>query len=65
VLFREHLDQREYARAACAWNPSRFDARAWADAAVRCGFRYVVLTTRHHDGFCLWDSRETDYTSAA
>jgi alpha-L-fucosidase len=65
VLFREHLDQREYAERACRWNPRAFDACAWADAARRAGMRYAVLTTRHHDGYCLWDSRVTDYTSAA
>jgi len=63
-LFRDHLDQVEYARAACEWNPPRFDAKRWADVAVGAGMRYAVLTTRHHDGFCLWDSQYTDYTTA-
>jgi alpha-L-fucosidase len=65
VLFREHLDQNEYARAARAWNPNRFDAATWADLARRGGFRYAVLTARHHDGFCLWDSHTTRYTTVA
>ncbi|NQU43385.1 alpha-L-fucosidase, partial [bacterium] len=65
VLYREHLDQREYAEAACAWRPCSFDAERWADVARRAGVKYAVLTTRHHDGYCLWDSRHTDYTSAA
>jgi alpha-L-fucosidase len=64
VLFREHLDQNEYAEAACAWNPPHFDAREWAKIAVDGGFKYAVLTTRHHDGYCLWDSKLTDYSSA-
>lgn len=64
VLFRERLDQQEYAERACAWNPQRFDADAWAEAAVRGGMKYAVLTTRHHDGFCLWDTAHTDYASA-
>ena len=64
VLIRELLDQQAYARTACAWNPAAFDARAWARTARAAGFRYAVLTTRHHDGFCLWDSRLTDYSSA-
>jgi alpha-L-fucosidase len=62
VLYREHLDQREYQAAACRWNPRGFDARAWADVARRAGMQYAVLTTRHHDGFCLWDSEYTDYS---
>lgn len=65
VLFREHLDQNEYARAARAWSPSRFNAATWADVARRGGFRYAVLTARHHDGFCLWNSSTTHYTTAA
>jgi len=64
VLFREHLDQSEYAQSARAWAPRHFDAREWAAVAKRAGMRYAVLTTRHHDGFCLWDSRVTDYTTA-
>ena len=65
VLFREHLDQKEYEQAACAWNPRKFDARQWAKVAKNAGMKYAVLTTRHHDGYCLWDSKVTDYTSAA
>jgi alpha-L-fucosidase len=64
VLFREHLDQREYAAAARTWSPRRFDAAAWARTARRAGMRYAVLTSRHHDGYCLWDSSLTDYSSA-
>jgi alpha-L-fucosidase len=64
VLFREHLDQCEYAEAASRWAPGYFDARAWAETALSGGMRYAVLTARHHDGYCLWDSRVTDYTSA-
>ncbi|MFA6109466.1 MAG: alpha-L-fucosidase [Candidatus Latescibacterota bacterium] len=62
ALFREHLDQQEYGQAACRWNPQHYDPRAWADVARRAGMRYAVLTARHHDGFCLWDSRYTDYS---
>ncbi|HEX6970905.1 MAG TPA: alpha-L-fucosidase [Limnochordia bacterium] len=64
VLFREHLDPAEYEARACEWNPRHFDAALWADIAKRAGFRYACLTARHHDGYCLWDSRYTDYTSA-
>ena len=64
VLFREHLDQGEYGKAACRWNPACYDAAAWADVARRAGTKYAVLTARHHDGFCLWDSRYTDYSVA-
>jgi len=64
VLFREHMCHRDYARQACAWNPQHYDPHVWADTARRAGMKYAVLTTRHHDGYCLWDSKTTDYTSA-
>ena len=65
VLFREHLDQRDYATNACRWNPRHFDAAEWAAIARQGGFKYAVLTSRHHDGYCLWDSKFTDYSSGS
>ena len=65
VLGRENIGHREYAEAACRWSPQYYDPRAWADVACRAGMKYAVLTTRHHDGFCLWDTAYTDYSSAA
>jgi alpha-L-fucosidase len=46
------------------FDPKAFDAGAWVKVAKDAGMRYLVLTTKHHDGFCLWDSRLTDYTIA-
>ena len=63
VLFREHLSQEEYERDARAWEPEAFDAERWADVFVRAGFRYGCLTARHHDGYCLWDTDTTNYSS--
>ncbi|TMV00363.1 hypothetical protein FGK60_14180 [Streptomyces sp. DASNCL29] len=45
------------------FEPDLFDPREWARSAKRAGMKYMVLTTKHHDGFCLWDSKLTDYTS--
>ncbi len=64
VLFRERLNQSDYAARACAWNPQNYDPARWAEVAHQGGMRYAVLTTRHHDGFCLWDSAYTDYSAA-
>lgn len=65
MLFRELRDQKEYIRQACRWNPRKFDAQAIVALAAQAGMKYAVLTTRHHDGYCLWDSKRTDYTSMA
>jgi alpha-L-fucosidase len=45
------------------FNPSSCDIRSWARAAKNAGMRYMVLTAKHHDGFCLFDSKLTDYKS--
>ena len=51
----------EYDSLYTKFNPAQFDADHWAQIASDAGVQYVVLTTKHHDGFCLWDTRQTDY----
>lgn len=43
------------------FNPDLFDAREWARTAKRAGMKYIVLTTKHHEGFCMWDTKTTDF----
>lgn len=43
------------------FNPVRFDPGQWAAAAKAAGMRYVVFTTKHHDGFCMFDTKQTDF----
>ena len=45
------------------FNPRKFDAKKWVAAAQEAGMKYIVFTTKHHDGFCMFDSHETDYTT--
>ena len=50
-----------YRRLIKTFNPQAFDPQGWADIAREAGMRYVVFTTKHHDGFCMFDTKETDY----
>ncbi len=63
VMFQERIPAREYAKLARRFKPAKFDADALAAVAVDAGAKYMVLTTRHHDGFCLFDSKVSDFTS--
>lgn len=56
-ITNEEYDSKYFAR----FNPVHLDVRAWVKAAKSAGMKYVVLTTKHHEGFCLWDSKLTDY----
>jgi alpha-L-fucosidase len=53
--------RRQYEKLKTTFNPGKFDPDKWADAASRAGMKYVVFTTKHHDGFCMYDSQFTDY----
>lgn len=64
VQFREKIPVAEYARLKHQFTAAGFDAERIADFAVDCGMRYVNLTTRHHDCFCLFETAQTDFHSA-
>ena len=63
VYWANRIPTDEYARLADRFKPRKFDADAWAGLAAEAGMKYMVLTTRHHDGFCLYDSQVSDFTS--
>ncbi len=57
----EQLSDAAYQRYFDHFSPDLFDPRKWAATARAAGMEYVIITTKHHDGFCLWDSQFTDY----
>lgn len=57
--------KKQYYDLNKSFNPIRFQPEEWAQMAKDCGFKYLLLTTKHHDGFCLWDSKYTDYKVTA
>lgn len=64
VMHTEQIPVPEYEKLADAWRVRGHPARRWARLARRSGMKYMVLTAKHCDGFCLWDSRVTDYNAA-
>jgi alpha-L-fucosidase len=61
VMEMEGIPAQEYEALAKQFNPKPNAAREWARLAKRAGQRYMVMTTKHHEGFCLFDTRTTDY----
>ncbi len=53
----------KYDALADQFNPQKYDPDLWLDAAVRAGFKYAILTTRHHDGYALWPSEYGDFST--
>ncbi len=63
VMFREKIPVAQYEKLRGTFHPGKFDADFITDMAADAGMKYVNLTSKHHDGFCLFDTRQTDYNS--
>lgn len=62
LMHNESISVEEYERRYFKhFDPDLYDPQRWADAAADAGMKYFVVTTKHHEGFCLWDSKVTDY----
>lgn len=63
LMYQEHIPYQEYKKLAGQFNPKNFKPKEWVALAKEAGMKYIVLTTRHHDGFCLFDSKVSDFTA--
>jgi alpha-L-fucosidase len=63
IMLHARIPVTDYERLARQFNPVEFDAAAWVALAKRAGQRYIVITSKHHDGFCMFHSEVTDYNT--
>jgi alpha-L-fucosidase len=61
IMEKADIPVNEYETYATQFNPVRFNASEWVKLAKEAGMKYIVITSKHHDGFCLWDSEVSDY----
>lgn len=61
VKHHERITNEDYEKYFRHFDPDLYDPDQWAAAAERAGMKYFVVTTKHHEGFCLWDSKVTEY----
>jgi alpha-L-fucosidase len=60
-MYRKKLSRADYAPLLRQFNPAKFKPDAWLDLAEQAGMQYLTFTTKHVDGFCMWDTKQTDY----
>jgi alpha-L-fucosidase len=59
--YRKRIPRSEYVKLAERWNPNRFDPDKWLDLLEEAGMKYLCVTTKHIDGFCLWNTSQTAF----
>ena len=63
MQYRKGIPRKDYEKLMHRFNPQGFDPDSWLDLAEEAGMGYICFTTKHIDGFCLWDTKLTDYNS--
>jgi len=63
LQWRKRVPRDEYGRLADQWSPASFDPDQWIDLAEAAGMEYLCFTTKHHDGFCLWNTAQTSFNT--
>ncbi len=63
LQWRGRVERKEYIKLAEKWNPVKFNPEHWLDLMEEAGMKYITITTKHHDGFCLWDTKQTSFNT--
>jgi alpha-L-fucosidase len=61
--WRARVARATYVKLAGQWNPKKFNPDEWLDTMEMAGMKYLTITTKHHDGFCLWDTKQTKFNT--
>lgn len=61
VMNQQQIPIKAYEKIPAFFNPTDFDAKAWVQMAKAAGMKYIAITSKHHDGFAMWDSKVSDY----
>ncbi|MBR5472428.1 MAG: alpha-L-fucosidase [Clostridia bacterium] len=61
ALARYSIPRDEYESMCMQFNPTEYDPEKWVLLAKKCGMKYICFTAKHHDGFCMWDTKQTEY----
>lgn len=61
IMLQANIPTAEYEKLAGRFDPEKFDAREWVRVAKEAGMKYIVITAKHHDGFCMYDTKLMDY----
>jgi len=61
IMYTARIPVKEYEKLAEKFNPTKFNPREWVRLAKNAGMKWIVITAKHHDGFCMFDTKLTDY----
>ena len=61
VMNQQQIPIKAYEKIPGFFNPTEFDAKAWVQMAKSAGMKYITITSKHHDGFAMWNSQVSDY----
>ncbi len=64
IQANQQIPKSDYIKLIQTWSPEKFNANKIVKLAKKAGMKYLVITTKHHEGFCLWDSKYTEYDIA-